>query len=159
MDYRLWPRGQSLIEVLVAMAIVALLAISLVTTTLLTQRSARTARNNTQATNLVQQSIERVRVYRDRVGYSALTDTSGPNCVKLVTEADPADPSMWVLSSAGCPETIIFNNTSFNRKIFIQTSSNRKQITVTVEWQDSSGLQTVKSVTYLSNCVLTSSGC
>lgn len=156
-----WKRGQSLIEVLVAMGVVAMLAISLVTTTLITQRSARSARNNTQATNLAQQSIEQMRVFRDRKGYGTLTNNPPAQCWKIDTSADMSKPEVWALSNS-CPETISLNNTSFSRSITIEngTDPDQKKITVTVAWQDSSGPQSVRSVTLLSNCVFSSpSGC
>ena len=146
-----------------ALAVVALLAISLVTTTLLTQRSARTARNNTQATNLAQQNIEQMRVFRDRMGFGALVNDNPTSCSILDTSADPNDPATWVISrSLPCvPETITLSKTLFGRSIKIDagSNSNQKKLTVTVTWQDTGGLQTVTIVTYLSNCVSNPSGC
>ena len=161
---QLMRRGQSLIEVLVAIGVVALLAISLVTTTLLTQRSARTARNNTQATNLAQQNIEQMRVFRDRKGFSLLRNDT---CLVLDASDDMSDPSVWELADETsvppvvCPEQLIFNNTVFERSIVIANGANsfQKLVTVTVSWQDTGGLQTVNSVTVLSDCVNNSSGC
>ena len=78
--------GQSLVEVVVSVGIAVMLAISLITTSLITQKSSRAARNNSQATKLVQQTLEQLRVYRDRYGFAAL-----PNV--------PQPPPAWYCSS------------------------------------------------------------
>lgn len=150
---RLNRSGQSLVEVVVALGVVAALAVALVTTSLVTQRASRTAQNNTQATKLVQQNIEQMRVFRDRKGYTFLADGT---CLTLNTTN--ADPALWILSPcAGVPpngEKITLSNIDFFRKIAITTPAvNKKQIVVTVEWTDSGGLQKVTNTTFLSNCV------
>src|SRR3990172_11075319 len=70
--------GQSLIEVVVSVGVAVLLAVSLITTSLITQKSSRSARNNSQATKLVQQTLEQLRVYRDRYGFAALPNVPQP---------------------------------------------------------------------------------
>ncbi len=148
--------GQSLIEVVVALAIVIMLAISLVATTLLVQKASNNARNSTQATKLVQQNIEQVRVFRDRqsAGFDAL-----PNSGCYTLDTANADPAAWTVSSLsscnGNPpngaETVALNNTTFKRWIiFDNPSSTKRTVTVTVTWTDSSGVQRVSNSTFLS---------
>lgn len=142
--------GQSLIEVVIALAVVVALAISLVTTTLITQKTSRQARNNTEASKLVQQNIEQIRVFRDRKGLTAFPADGA--CYVLVT-VDP-NPSNWSFNSGVgiCPEVITIDNVAFSRSIQIQTSStNKKLITVTATWVDSGGTETVKNQTFLTN--------
>jgi len=67
-DYRNY-KGQTLIEVVVAVGVVVLLAVSLITTNLVTQKTSRSARNTTQATKLAQDYAEKIRIIRDRDGY------------------------------------------------------------------------------------------
>lgn len=156
--------GQSLVEVVVALGVVIALAVALVTTSLVTQRASRTAKNNTQATKLAQQSIEQMRVFRDRKGFVELVNNTG-GCKKLVMpSSDPNPPSPapgWSISgSSPCPEQIVQDQTTFGRSIVISNDSpsspNRRVVAVTVTWTDSGGLQTVTSTTVLSNCVNTS---
>lgn len=154
--------GQSLIEVVVALAIVIMLAISLVATTLLVQKASNNARNSTQATKLVQQNIEQIRVFRDRqsTGFAALPSTG---CYTL--NATNSDPVLWSLnyiaeseegsSCEGFPpngaETVALNNTSFRRWIvFDNPTSTERTVTVVVIWKDSSGTQQVSNSTFLS---------
>lgn len=155
---RLNRSGQSLVEVVVALGVVVALAVALITTSLVTQRTSRTAQNNTQATKLVQQNIEQVRVFRDRLGFSSLSNGS---CLTLNT-TNP-DPLQWSLSNCSGPtaggEVITLGSIDFTRKIAISTpDTNRKQVIVTVSWTDSGGLQSVTNTTFLSNCV-DPSGC
>ncbi|MEX2028332.1 MAG: type II secretion system protein [Candidatus Curtissbacteria bacterium] len=149
-------RGQSLIEVVVALAVVIMLAVSLVATTLLVQKASKNAQNTTQATKLVQQNIEQVRIFRDRgvTGFDALPDSG---CHKLNTVN--ADPAAWTVSSlASCEgnppsgsESVVFENVTFNRWLsFTSPSSRRKTVTVTVSWNDSGGNHEVTNQTVLS---------
>ena len=143
--------GQSLIEVVIAMAVIVGLAVALVTTTLVVQKTSRTARNNTQATKLVQQNIEQVRVYRDRKGYASIPD--GGSCYTL-SSGDP-DPLIWFFSASfdcltGSGQQITLGKTNFDRKIKIETDASIKKVTVTVSWTDSGGTQSVSNQTILS---------
>ena len=155
-------KGQSLIEVVVALAVVSLLAVALISTSLVTQRTSKAAANDTQATKLVQQNIEQMRVFRDRKGYSALVDGT---CYTLII-ANVSDPNTW--SIAACSggtingEVITQANVVFTRRIAIATpggTSNQKRITVTVTWPDQGGTQTVSNVTILSNCISGADSC
>lgn len=154
--FRISTGGQSLVEVVVALAVVVVLAISLVTASLLTQRTSRSATSNTQATKLVEENIEQIRVFRDRKGFSALNNGG---CWVLVT-TNP-DPSNWTLSNSSCPEPKILGGITFNRSMSIAggANANQKVVIVIVTWTDSTGQQTVSNTTVLSNCVSTTTSC
>lgn len=140
--------GQSLIEVIVSVGIAVILAIALISAGLISNKAARSARNNTQATKLTEQAIEQIRVFRDRQGYGALTNE--PTCYLI--NMPGADPATWTLTTSGCPQTITQGNVDFSRKLTIVdgASANTKLITATVTWADSGGTQTVTSQTILS---------
>ena len=145
--------GQSLIEVVVSLGVIVVLAVSLISTSLITQKTARTAKNNNAATKLTQESIEKIRVFRDRQGFDVLT---GGSC--LVLNSSDVDPANWILVS-GCStgELVSLNNTNFERKIKIEnSSSNTKLVTVTVTWNEPGGVQTVKNQTFLSKWEMSS---
>ncbi len=144
--------GQSLIEVMVAMAVITGLAIALVTMSLFSQKTAREARNNTQASKLAQENIEQVRIFRDRQGYSVLSSVSD-GCYTLNT--NNSDPSTWSFSPrfdclTGTGEKKTPDKTDFYRKIKIESVLATKKVTVTVSWTDSSGTQNVTNTTILS---------
>lgn len=154
--------GQSLIEVVIALGVVVVLAVSLVSTSLITQRTARSAKNNTQASKLVQENIEQLRVVRDRQGFPTLANRE---CATLNTAN--ADPSLWTIETSSCPdgEQLTLDNTDFRRKFSIGpdpldlSNSKKKQIIVSVFWQDTGGPQEVSNVTNLSDCIVTSVAC
>ena len=148
--------GQSLVEVVVSIGIAVILAISLITTSLITQKSSRSARNNSQATKLVQQTLEQLRVLRDRKGFSVTTFPSAPTATCFTFNSTDPDLDNWALSAAAsCPslQTIPLDVTTFNRNIEMinQGASNEKRlITVTVSWDESGQARMVKSQTFLS---------
>ena len=147
--------AQSLIEVVIAMAVIVGLAVALVTTTLVVQRASRTAKNTSQATKLVQQNIEQVRILRDRQGFASLANN---DCWVLTNTAD-INPNNWKLAnnssdpSVDCPESVLLNQVVFDRslKIEIGANSDQKKVTVTVSWTDSGGTQSVINQTILSS--------
>ena len=145
--------GQSLVEVVVSIGIAVILAISLITTSLITQKSSRSARNNSQATKLVQQTIEQLRVMRDRRGFSTSTFPSAPTttCFTFNTP-DLNVPSTWNLTSGCSTPTVSLGTTIFTRKVEMidqGASAEKRLITVTVSWDESGQTRSVKSQTVL----------
>jgi len=141
--------GQSMIEVVIDIAVVVVLAISLITTTLITQKTATSAKNNSQATKLAQQTSEQIRVFRDRNGFNLLP-SDPTRCFWLNLNNGPDDPAKWEFSSAfDCStnanaESIKPDNVNFYRKIqIVNKSSTNKETTVTVTWTESAGTQSV----------------
>lgn len=144
--------GQSLIEVVIAVGIVAIAVVALVSAIIFTQKTARSANAQIQATKLAEASIEEIRVLRDRKGYAYL-ETTG-TC-KVIDSSLP-EPSNWLLNNCVPPgETIVLENISFARMIVISEPNPgvKKMATVTVSWQESGGERSVKNSTFLSNCL------
>lgn len=144
--------GQSLLEVVISVAIAAILAIALVTTTLITQRTSESAKNNTIATKLAQDGIEQIRVFRDRNGYDLLINGS---CYVVSTITNADGTRVWKLYTSPCPELKQIDNMAFYRKLSIENNpsdplGNTKLIKVEVTWQDPQGNQSIKSETILS---------
>jgi len=144
-------RGQSLVEVIVSIGIAVMLAISLITTSLITQKSSRSARNNSQATKLVQQSLEQIRIFRDRTGFSELPNASSTTICADFNIVDANDPSTWTLiPQPACPYSETVPGTIFSRKIeFLNNGADKRLITVTVSWDESGQTRSVKSQTFL----------
>lgn len=157
--------GQSMIEVVVGLAVATLLAVALISTTLYTQKLSRSAKNNTQASKLAQQAIEQVRVVRDRQGFAALTNNAPGSCYRVDT-VDPNNPSTWVLTASGCPYAVplaVTGETAFTRTIVITDGNfpaNEKKVTVTVSWTEGATPMTVTNITFLSRtCIGAVSTC
>ena len=164
-----------MVEVLIAVAIFSLLAIAIISTSLMTQRVGRAARNNILATKLVEEGIEKARVMRDRKGTDGIPfvdqSTLG-HCVALL-ESSNGDPEVWYFShdshipfhtpykfvctdpnEYSVNEEIIFlEDTNFYRRFSIKkvqaSDSQRKLITVYISWEDTRGWKTVTSQTIL----------
>ncbi len=144
--------GQSLVEVIVSVGIAVILAIALISAGLISNKTARSARNNTEATKLAEQYIEQIRVFRDRRGYtSAFTSISNDTCY-ILQIPNSNDPSTWSLITSGCPETFLSGAVNYSRSLLFKdgASANTKLVTATITWQDSGGTQTVSSQTILS---------
>lgn len=148
--------GQSLIEVIIGVGVAVMLAISLITTSLVTQRTARSARNNTQATKLAQEYVEEIRGFRDRKGFSSLVDSG---CKIIQKTAGSTDPIDWSLQDCPTPPTEKpgeknpLNSVNFYRSMSIIAnplgSTVEKLITVYIKWDESAGEKIVTSQTVL----------
>ena len=71
--------GQSLLEVIVALAVTTLVLTSLVSATVVSVRNARFAKNQSLATKYAQEALERVRIYRDQSDWDNIFKTES-NC-------------------------------------------------------------------------------
>ena len=139
--------GQSLMEVVVAMGLVVVAVVALVSTTIFTQKAARSANAQTQATKLAEESIEQLRVIRDRRGFGYLVAST---CY-ILNATDP-DPNSWSLTICGTPPSFTLGNIEFVRSIdVVDDGANKKKVTVSVSWQESGGTKKVENVTFFSN--------
>lgn len=59
-------KGQSLVEVLVAIGIATLLGVALLSTAVLTQKASKSAQNTAYATKMEQEMLEELRIFRDQ---------------------------------------------------------------------------------------------
>lgn len=145
--------GFSLIEVIIAMTIIVGTAMALVSTTIFTQKTSRSANAQTQATKLSEENVEQMRVLRDRKGFDSLTDG---NCLTL--DSSSTEFSNWSLAGCTTGENLTLGDIVFTRKIAICSTmsascsggANKKQVTVTVSWQEPGGTRSVSTVTYFS---------
>lgn len=162
-------RGQSLIEVLVAFAVSVLVGVALITAGLATQKSSRSAKNETQATKLAQEYLEQARTYRDVNGFAVINALTNGNCYTI--NSTGSDPTLWTTSacSGAAPcnvaspsalrgEVVTFNNVAnvkFCRKILVADTNpadttHKRKITVEIGWQESGDTKTVTADTVLS---------
>ena len=146
--------GQSLIEVLVAFGVVVAVGMALITASLATQRTANSARNKTQATELAQQYLEQIRVIRDIKGFSGIP-TSG---CKTVTNSSSSNPALWDVNTncTGTPpadgELIPLNNINYYRKVtfFVITTFISTRAVVLVTWKEGVNDRSVTNETIIS---------
>ncbi|MBI2314651.1 prepilin-type N-terminal cleavage/methylation domain-containing protein [Candidatus Daviesbacteria bacterium] len=85
-------RGQSLLEVIIAMTVGILVVTALVFATIFSLRNAQFAKNSAQATKLAQEGIERVRSGRDKnVQINLVSTTDCPTSGNAVNSWDGSD--------------------------------------------------------------------
>lgn len=90
-------KGQSLIEVVGALAIALIVILALVRVTVTSMRNANFAKNQALATQYAQEGMEKIRAYRDQNDWSTFV----ANCNTTLTSLVP--PTPFSLSPAsGC---------------------------------------------------------
>lgn len=149
-------KGQSLIELVVSLAIAILVLSSLAFAIITSLRNAQFAKNQAQATKLAQESLEKIRSLRDRNGvvdsyyfndlWSRPLSCAEGTCYYFFNQSG-------VLTEGNSVETIVPN---FTRQIQIEdisaaTSATQKQITAVVRWNDSAGVHESRLTTILRN--------
>jgi len=80
-------KGQSLIEVILALSVVVIILVGLIRVAVVSMRNARYARDEAQATQYAQQSIEEARRLRDEQGNDFFVDSScndGPETIDVI---------------------------------------------------------------------------
>lgn len=157
-------KGQSLIEVLVAFAVSVLIGVALITASLAAQKTALGARNQSQATKLLQEYVEQTRAIRDANGYGGSglqVPGVSPSCYTLSTP-DLTNPAGWSMSSFACPASAttlsasanqvpITNGATFYRWITITTiDSLKEKVAVDVSWAEGGNVRNVHSETIFS---------
>lgn len=164
--------GQTLIEVLIAFAVTVIIGVGLVTAGLATQKAAASARNESQATKLAQEYMEKLRVMRDSRGWKdfVLTLDSGEYRINIPSgsEYNVANWSLsnaWTLTGTYCVNSSIgtssplrgdkvtVGNVDFCRKIIIPSDpgSDIKAIfKVEVGWKEGNNVRSTRAETVLS---------
>jgi Tfp pilus assembly protein PilV len=136
---KLNQKGQSLVEVVIALAIAVTIVIAFTNATISSIRNANYAKNQNQATKYVQQALEVIRAIRDQDGtidgtnaFSTLFNTAQNtavgstgytgNCYKLVKDSSTKLYLFQMTKSTSCTETAADDeqlDTQFYRKINI----------------------------------------
>lgn len=148
-------KGQTLLELVVAITVAVLVLGSLVFATITSLRNAQLAKNQAQATKLAQEGLEDIRTLRDRNGgivYNGIniefSDLWG------IGFSCPGNCYFFFNSSGVLISSASFENIppNFKRQILIEGgTSDSKQITAIVQWDDLFGTHQSKLTTILRN--------
>jgi len=135
-------KGQSLFEVVVAIAISALVITGIVSLTTNSIQNSSFSRDSNLASNYIVQTNEWLRQERDGDLNVFITHTAtGTWCFKELT---------WTLPKA-CGASDYVTGTKFTRQVDFQTvSPNLVQVDVTITWSDSKGIHESLGSTNLS---------
>lgn len=128
--------GQSLIEVIVALAVAVLVILALVRVTVTSIRNSGFARNRALATRYAQEAIEKVRAFRDQNSWQFFT----ASC-ESIPESPPSPFTLSPPPDCYIPETT--NNCS--------ESADSCEVKVTVSWTDAQGTHKSELTTRLTN--------
>ncbi len=141
-------KGQTLLEVLVALAVVVLVIVALIKATTYSLKGSDFSKTQALATRYAQEAIEWTRAERDK-SWDNLADRSS------------ADGSTYCLTSlswpgaGGCSESgFLEADNRFKREVVLKNvggEGNRIEVRVEVSWQDASGEHHSRLETYLSN--------
>lgn len=157
-------KGQTLIELIVAIAVSILVLGSLVFATITSLRNAQLAKNQSQATKLAQEGLEGVRSIRDRNGEIFFSYYSGSSRIdlnsfnQLWNVALRCDDNchfyfnLGVLTGGG--EDSFEDVNGFKRKIIMEDDtdgSRQKKVTAIVLWNDTTGEHESRLATILRN--------
>ena len=132
--------GQSLFEVVVAIALISIVMITIVSLVTTSTRNSVYSRNKTEANRYAQEGIEWVRGERDVQGYQLFEILAGttPRCL---------DTLIW-RSASPCPT---IPTTIFTREIFFTPVDDGVKTAVSVTWTDGQGDHVVTEETILSD--------
>ncbi len=121
-------KGQSLVEVVLALGVAVVVILALVRATVVSMRNANFAKNESLATKYAQEAIESVRLLRDKSDWETFTPNNCKNPPDLDTLPFP-----------------------FSRTITCTGDENTRNVTVKVEWTDGIGTHETKLETKLTN--------
>lgn len=153
--------GQSLLEVIVVVAVGVVVVSSLVFATIASLRNAQFAQNQTKATKLAQEGIEKIRSARNRNStikglFSAditwedtrlwqpnsIADTCTPPCYFRLSSSYELNFLSAGSTDSKLPANAEVLDTQFKRAVVLEddgNSGNSKKITVVVSWTDFAG--------------------
>lgn len=136
-------KGQSLIEVLIALGIGVLVIVALVQSLVTSVKNASFAKNQNLATRYSQEAVESIRSERDKLGWSTM-NTNFNNKTFCLPTGDSATWSQKVVSCAAILGTIFVREAKFT-----SGGANTLLVEISTSWTDSSGTHTSKQNTYL----------
>jgi Tfp pilus assembly protein PilV len=154
MKFVLNQKGQSLVEVIVALSIAVIVVMAFTSATLNAMRDAQFAKNQNQATRVAQKTLELVRavrdqdneVYTDGTTWSDLYDDSSLNGGRCFTLDETT------LTMAYTVTCDVSYDSVFTRQIKLTTTTtNRIDVYVIVKWTDNKGTHSAEANTFLSN--------
>jgi type II secretory pathway pseudopilin PulG len=137
-------KGQSLFELMVAIAISALVIVVIVSLTVNSIQSSNFSKNKTLASTYSQQASEWLRGQRDSntaTFFANVQSAGGDMCLNTLT---------WTVGA--CANHATIPGTPFTRKVtFDTTVANIVTADVMVSWSDSQGFHEVKDATNLAD--------
>lgn len=132
--------GQTLLEVVVALLVSTIIAISLIAVAVRSINNAKLSENKTLAAKYAQEAVEQVRIVRDTLGWEDFKEyetTYPKNCYEVNYEVSN---KKWELVQIVCSVPSPISGTIFSRKIVLTKDGDLvRNVEVIVYWEDSGG--------------------
>jgi Tfp pilus assembly protein PilW len=144
-------KGQTIVEIIIAVALAAMVVTALVSLNGVVLKTNVSTLKRAQANKVATLAMEAVRYHRDSLGYTNAFDQPGIICFQIATESN-ASASLTKRPSCGY-ENVDYEGGIFRRKIEVSDESvatQSRKVTVSVEWDESTGTRRVIFNTYLS---------
>ena len=143
--------GQSLFEIVVAIAMVALITVAIVGLATVSVRNSSFSEEKTSANFYTQEAIEWLRRYRDEQGWFYFSEKVGIWCFPTVSESDWEGNASSELCVSTEPGDHI-GSTVFLRNVTLSEGdlSDTIDVDVDVYWEDSKGAHNAKISTTFS---------
>lgn len=133
-------RGQTLVEAVVVIGIVALLVTGLISGTTASLKTAQSGRVRSQAVSLAQEGLEYARTIRDQK-WNTLLSYSGTYCM--------GNDNVLVPAGGSCGVNVTVTENSFSRSISFSWQDPKMVITSQVSYIEGQLTKDVTLVTYL----------
>ncbi|MBI5019118.1 prepilin-type N-terminal cleavage/methylation domain-containing protein [Candidatus Gottesmanbacteria bacterium] len=141
---RRYERGQTLLEIVVALGVIAVVLTGLVTAVTASLRYSQVSKYRSQGVKFAQEGVELARKLRDTspwADFSAYSSGTGAWCLN--------EAGSWSVSDgSGCPIAV---GSTFWRTVTFVLSGSVMDVTSEVSWGDRSTGSTVTLRTYLSD--------
>lgn len=137
-DYK---KGFSLIETMVAMAILVTISAAIISLIISILSLTRSAKLKNQAVGLSEEGIEQVRSFFQDNGFSQLNSLANNKCYSdgsLQTQISPCptDPVSTTLNPPNCLQGMVTSNPLFYRSVWLNQSSSSVKVRSVVTWAD-----------------------
>ncbi|MCD8507251.1 hypothetical protein LRY65_00135 [Candidatus Woesebacteria bacterium] len=119
-------RGQSLIEVTFATAVVSLVLVAILSSVIQSVGNSRVAIEQTQATSLAQESMEWIRNQRDVIGwgvFSSALEARGGDVTYCVPSLPATFADLITATPGECTDNEVVTDTQFQRELRLQRLS------------------------------------
>lgn len=144
-------KGQSLVEVVMAVGIISLILVGLVSAISFSLSNTQYARNKALATKYSQEALEWFRSERDTLGWAAFVSYAPTVTCNKNNYCQNQNTFSWSVPGT-CTGVIVDNLNIFKRNTYLQTESpDRVKVSVTTQWSQGSRDPSVVLSTYLTN--------
>ncbi len=165
-------RGQSLLEIVVALGVIAVIVVGLTLTTVIGLRNSHFSKTQAQATKLAREALEKVKIIKERdlavCGPSSNKQWSELWAKNLITECPPSGECKFIFKDLGAmscsgPSSVFWleqsaspeslTGTDFKRQVIVADESvygaTQKRVTALITWNDITGAHESRIVTIL----------